>query len=150
MGVFAAPFNVLLLPLIGSMVEQSGRIVRTLFRVCAYFLVLVAAPVVVFGLWPKFVIGGLYGDAFTAGAEVLPRLTIARLLGYLGVMICLFFASIDRFGFLRVYIPGLAGQVAALVFWHDSMLTVATVIMVVQAVMVTTLLALVARSFHQR
>ncbi len=144
-GVFAAPFNLLLLPLISGMHEQGRGSARTFLRVCAYFLLLVTGPMLILWLWSEPIVVALYGTEFAAAASILPLLAMGRLIGHLGVMIGHFFLSTNRYGFLAFYLPALGVEVLVLAVWHPSLTAVVTVIIVVQSVTFVVLAALLVR-----
>jgi len=132
-SVVATPFQLLILPLVASLYEQGRTLGRTFGRICMYFALLAAGPLLLFWLCSEGIVTGLYGPKYHAAAPLLLPLGLTRLVGYLGVMIALFYASMGRFGFLGVYVPGLVVQAAALTVWHSSLSTVVVTVLIVQS-----------------
>ena len=112
--------------------EQGRTLGRTFGRICAYFALLAAGPLLLFWLCSEGIVTGLYGPDYHAAAPLLLPLGLTRLVGYLSVMIALFYASMGRFAFLGVYVSGLALQAAALTLWHASLSTVVLTVLIVQ------------------
>lgn len=134
LGVLVTPFTILLLPLITTLHEKGHRIGPAFLRTCSYFLILAAGPLVLFWWWPVDTIKLLYADEYLAAAPLLLPLGAARLACYLTYLIVLTFASRARFGFLYVYVPGLAVEVAALFVWNDSLVAVAVAVLSTQVI----------------
>lgn len=133
-GVLVTPFATLALPLITSLEERGRRIMPTFLRICAYFLVLAAVPVLACWLKPEWILDISFGSEFRAAAPWLGPLVLARLATYLSVLICLQFLARNDFRFLPVYLLGLALEVGALFIWHDSAATMAWVVLASQTV----------------
>lgn len=136
-NVLVTPFSILLLPLLITLRQRGRRVPRTFLRVCAYFLLLSAGPMVLFWLWPGAIMVLVYGQEFAAGAPVLLPLAAALLLGCLSTLTGLSFASADRFGFLYIYLLGLAIEAAGFALWHTSLQTVVAVVLTAQTVTMT-------------
>ena len=134
MSVLVTPFTTLMLPALTTLHEQGRPMVATFLRICGYFLLLAAGPIVLFWLWPEQITVMFYGAEFRAAGTLLLPLAAARLLGLLCHMLALAGAAANRFGFLAVYLPALAAQALALTLWHASLSMVVTVVLVVQAV----------------
>lgn len=130
--VLVTPFSVLLLPMLTAMYEQGRGVAGTFLRLCGYFLLLAAGPIVLFWLWPERVMLLLYGEAYVESAPFLLPLAGALVMGSLSALISQAFVSRNSFRFLVVYLPGMAAQVACLCVWHDSLQTVVTVVLAAQ------------------
>ncbi|MCP4592351.1 MAG: oligosaccharide flippase family protein [bacterium] len=141
MSVLVTPFTILLLPLLTTLHEQRRRWAGSFLRVCGYFLLLSVGPLLLFYLFPGWIIERLYGPQFGGAAALLLPLAIARVVGFLGHLLALAGVAANRFGFLVVYVPGLAAEIVALALWHDSLAMVVTVVLTVQAVTVAGLCA---------
>ncbi len=137
MGVLVTPFSTLILPLLTNLYERGQSTTEAFLRVCGYFLVLVSVPMGVLIIWPEWILVGVYDSRFTGGGEVLTFISAARLLGYLSHMVTLLFAARNHFGFLRIYIPGLAVMLAALTLLHDTPTTMSIVVFVVESIVLT-------------
>lgn len=133
-GVLVTPFATLALPLITSLQERGRRIMPTFLRICAYFLVLAAVPVLACWLKPEWILDISFGSKYRAAAPWLGPLVLARLATYLSVLICLQFLARNDFRFIPVYLLGLAIEVAALFIWHDSAAMIAWVVLASQTV----------------
>ena len=144
MSVIVTPFDTLLLPLLTGLHARGQAIGATFVRVCAYFVLLAAAPTLLFGLWGEGVTRLAYDASYLAAAPLLMPLMLARLAGMLAGMIALACAAVNNFRFLWLYGVGLVVQVAALVLWHGSLASVVTLLIVVQAGVLIALAAFVA------
>ncbi|MCH7719387.1 MAG: oligosaccharide flippase family protein [Planctomycetes bacterium] len=133
-GVLVTPFATLALPLITSLEERGRRIMPTFLRICAYFLVLAAVPVLACWLEPEWILVTSFGSEYRAAAPWLGPLVLARLATYLSVLICLQFLARNDFRFIPVYLLGFAIEVGALFIWHDSAATIAWVVLASQTV----------------
>lgn len=133
--VVVTPFATLLLPMLTTLYEQGRGVVAPFLRICGYFVLLAAGPMLLFGLLPETIMEALYGEAYRPAAPLLLPLAGARLVTYLATLIGLTYASAGRFSFLLVYVPGLAVQIAALALWHDALATVVWVLLTVQGAM---------------
>jgi O-antigen/teichoic acid export membrane protein len=140
-GVLATGFNTQLLPFITGLYEQARAIAGPVIRLCGYFLLLAAVPVVLFSLWPREILVALQLREYEAAAPLLVWLTLARVLSYVSHMIALAGAAMNDFRFLWIYVPGLIALAAALAIRHDTLMAVVSVVLVTQG---ATLLALVA------
>jgi len=139
-GVLATGFNTQLLPLMTSLHTQARALAGPFLRLSGWFLLLAAAPLILFGLWPRDVLVALRLADYEAAAPLLLGLSVARVLGYLGHMIALAGAATGRFGFLWVYVPGLVAMAAGLVIWHETLQAVVAVILTSQAVTLAALI----------
>ena len=134
MGTLVTPFNTLMLPLLTTLHTRRQALVGSFIRICAYFLLMAAIPLVLFALWPDRIITWSYGAPFSAAAPFLLTLAAARLVGYLAHMLALAGAATNNFRFLYVYLPAFAVQVAALSLWHESLGQVVTVVLVCEGI----------------
>ena len=146
-SVLVTPFTTLMLPLMTSLYEQRRGTTQTFLRVCGYFLLLVSIPLVVFCLWPEWIMVRAYTAAFAGAGGVLRCLSLARLLGYLAHMICLLLAARSSFQFLYIYLPGLGMMILGLSIWNASPLAMSVAVLVVQGV---TLVAITMYLWTQR
>lgn len=133
-GVLVTPFATLALPLITSLEERGRAVMPTFLRICAYFVVLAAVPVLACWVKPEWILVTSFGSEFRAAAPWLGPLVVARLATYLSVLICLQFLARNDFRFIPVYLLGFAFEVAALFVWHDSAATIAWVVLMSQTV----------------
>lgn len=127
MSALVTPFTTLLLPLITQLHTQRRRVAGTLLRTSSYFLILAAVLLILFALWPERIVVLLYDKAFASAGAILLPLTVTRLFGYLGHMIALALAAMDRFEFLWVYVGSLLVQIVLLAIWHESSAQIATI-----------------------
>ncbi len=134
------PFTTLLLPLLSSMYNQGKPLGGTFFRICGYFLLLAAVPMLLFGLWPQQIMQMLYGEAFTDAGYVLFTLAMARLVGYLCHMLALALAAMHRFRFLYLYVAGLVVLGVWLAQTHTSTLQIARICLIVEGVVLISML----------
>jgi O-antigen/teichoic acid export membrane protein len=141
-GILLMPFSTFLLPLLASMYERGRRVGGTLFRICSYFVVLSAGLLLVFWLWPEQIIVSLYGADFAGAAPVLLPLAGALLIGGINGLFGLAFVSRNSFRFLYVYLAGLLALALGLSVFHESLLTVVTVVFAVQVGMLVPMLIL--------
>jgi O-antigen/teichoic acid export membrane protein len=139
-SVVATPFQLLMLPLLAARYEEGRRLLGSFARLCLYFLGLAVVVVVVFGVWPEEVLGTLYGEPFVRGAPVLAPLSVGRLIAYLSGMIALLYASTGRFGILTVYGAGLVAQGIVLYYRHDTLVSVARAVLLVQGVLLVAMI----------
>ena len=134
LGTLVTPFTTLMLPLLTTMHAKGQVLFGTFARICAYFLLLAAGPMLLFLLWPQRIMVVLFDEEYAAGSTLLFGLAGVRLIGYLSHMIALAGAATNRFGSLYVYVPGLLIQAAALYRWHDSPPTIIRAMLVVHCV----------------
>ena len=137
MGVLVTPFSTLILPLLTTLYERGQSTTGAFLRVCGYFLLLVSIPMTLLIIWPEWILVSVFDSRFAGGGRVLTFISAARLLGYLSHMITLLFAARSHFGFLRIYIPGLAVMLTALTLLHDTPVTMSIVVLVVESLMLT-------------
>lgn len=114
LGVLATPFVLLALPLLTERHERRQGTGAALIRLCGYFVALSAGPLLVFWLLGEPLIEILYGPEFIGAAPLLLPHAVSLLLAYLAMMVGQAFAASRRFGFLLVYLLGLAAQIAVL------------------------------------
>lgn len=139
-GVLATGFNTQLLPLMTGLYEQARAVAGPFIRLCGYFLLLTAIPIILFSLWPREILVALQLREYEAAAPLLAWLTLARVLSYVSHMIALAGAAMNDFRFLWVYVPGLLAMAAALAIWQDSLQAVVLAVLSTQG---ATLLALI-------
>ncbi len=139
-SALVTPFTTFLLPLIAQLHTEGRRIRGTVVRSCGYFLILASGLVVLFAIWPERIVVLLFGEQFAAAGLLLLPLTLTRLFGYLCHLIALAFAATNRFGFLRIYMPGLFVQTALLLVWHESSAQIARISLMTQGAIFIALL----------
>jgi len=125
MAALVTPFATLLLPLLTVAAQQGKAITGPWMRIAGYFLFLAGPVWIAFALWSEPIVSMLFGDEFAPAGSILALVAMARLLGYLGQLAALALCATGRFGFLYLYAPTLMLEAAALMFWHDSLMTVA-------------------------
>jgi O-antigen/teichoic acid export membrane protein len=140
-SVVATPFHILLLPLLTDLHTRGRGLSGAFLRVCAYFVLLVAGPVLLFSLAGRPIVAWLYGPGFVEGGAVLGPLALARALTYLAGLIALLYASLGRFRFLWLYVPALVLELAVLAVWHDGLRQVVWGVLAVQFLAVVGLIA---------
>lgn len=119
-SVVVTPFHIILLPLLASMQERGGHIAGTFLRVFAYLGVMATGVILVFALWPEWIMVSLYGAEYARGAPLLAWITGARLVTHLGGLMTTVPVARSDFRFLWVYLGGLAVEIAALLVWHTT------------------------------
>lgn len=132
-SALVTPFTTLLLPLLSTLHHRGERILKPFLRVCGYFLLLAAFPMLLFGFWPEQIMHLLYGDEFIGSAEVLFPLAMVRLIGYLCHMLALAYASMSRFRFLYIYAPGLIILCTWLGYDHSSVMRIVQINLLIQS-----------------
>lgn len=143
-SVLVTPFQTLMLPLLTTLFVREQQLGGPFLRICCYFLLLAAGPMLLFWFWPDQVMR-LYGAQYGAASPLLLGIAAARIAGFLCAMLTLLNVARNDFRFLWVYMPGLGAQALALTIWHDSMSTVVLVSILSQA---ATLLAMVLFLAH--
>ena len=98
----------------------------------------------VFWLWPDELIAVAFGAEYAAAAPLLLALGATRLVGYLAYMIALAGAAVNNFRMLFVYLPGLVIQAAVLTWWHASLSTMITGLLVVQVAVFVSMIVFAA------
>lgn len=136
MAVLVTPFNVVLLPMLTARHADGRSVHGSLGRLCLYFVVLSAAPLALFALWPGAVVRAFSPGGYDAAAALLAELALIRLLGHLGHMIALAGAAVNDFRFLYFYAPLLAVQTAALFRGAASLREVLHTLLAVHIVMI--------------
>ncbi|MBU0717743.1 MAG: lipopolysaccharide biosynthesis protein [Planctomycetes bacterium] len=131
-NVLVTPFQILMLPLLTGRYERGRGIVAPFVRVCSYFLILAAGLLTCFWLWPNRIMVLLFDTEYVAAAPLLLPLAGLRLAGFLCYLMGLAAAAMNRFRILWAYLPALIIEALALLIWHDSMMTVVTVALIVQ------------------
>ena len=147
MSVLVTPFGILILPMVAGLQARGAPVRKSIMRMCGYFVAICVAPLVVFALIPSQVLTLVRLEEFPEAAPLLLPLTGARFIGYLNGLIALAYAGLGRFGFLKLLLPALTVEIALLIGFHDSLMTVVWIALTVQA---GTLLALVAYAFMFR
>lgn len=148
-SVLVTPFITILLPLITTLHEQKREITTTIARICGYFVLMSAVPMIVFMFWPDIVLR-LYRTEFADAAALLLPLTGARLLAFLCYLLCLACASVNSFRFLCVYLPGVVLQGTALFLWGESLTAVTTVMLVTQAISLGAMVGMLVHQMYRR
>lgn len=136
------PFQILILPLLTTMYERKGPFGATLARICGYFLLLAAGPILLFAIWPDEVLRIVYGAKYSYAADFLLSVTVVRVLNALAMMMALAFLSKDSFGFLFAYLAALVAQGVVMFAFGDSPARMINAVLVTQAVLVLVLLVL--------
>lgn len=136
------PFQILILPLLTTMYERKGPFGATLARICGYFLLLAAGPIVLFAIWPEEVVRIVYGAKYAEAAGILLSVTAVRVLNALAMMMALAFLSKDSFGFLYPYLAALVAQGVVMFVFGDTPAQMINAILVTQVVLVLVMLVL--------
>lgn len=133
LGVLVTPFVARLLPMVSNLHERRLAVDRALLRACGGFVALGAPLLVVFGLWPEFIIGSLFGEAFVVGAPLLLPLGASALLGHLALLMAQAFLATRQMAPLIVYLVGAGLEMVALGLWHQSPSQMVMVVLVFKA-----------------
>lgn len=127
LGVLAAPFIVMLLPVLSDRRARGLPVSGPLLRACARFAAISSVPLFVLAQWPEPLLGACFGEEFIGAAPLLLPHGASVLVGYLSMLIAQAFAATRRFAFLGLYAGGLALELGSLAIWHSSPLEVARV-----------------------
>lgn len=133
------PFNIMMLPLMTTLYERKSAAAGTFVRVCAYFLILVSAPLAAFAIWPDRIMTAMYGGKYTDATNLLFWITLTRVVGFLGHLIGLTFLSRDDYRFIWLYIPVLLIQLASMYIAGDTPRGMIFAVLIVQSIAVVLL-----------
>jgi O-antigen/teichoic acid export membrane protein len=132
-SVAATPFHVLALPVLTGL-HATGRPVGGSFvRLAVLFAGAMGPPLLLYGLFSEPIVRWTYGVEYAGSASLLLPLACLRGLGYASGLIALYFAAMDRFRFLGIYVAGLLAEIVLLYGVHGTLHSVVSVALVAQA-----------------
>ena len=149
-AVITAPFFILIVPRVTALEESGQPITIAVLRVCGWFLLISAAPLAAFAFLGAPIIRYTYGVPFGGAAELLLSLSLLAIVSNLGLLLAQAFASAHRFWILRVYATGAVIEIVALIFAHQSALTIVRSVLPVQTAVVALMAILLPVSDRRR
>ena len=133
MAVMLMPLEALLLPRLTYLLERRERAIGPIARLASGFLLVGAIPLVLFALIPDVVMTAIYGRAYDDAAPLLLPLAAAMFLLYLSYLAGQVLISIGRPGLTFAFAALVAIEVAAVLFAHDSLRTVALILVMTRS-----------------
>ncbi len=144
-GVLFVPLYVLSGPILSALHESKRPLLGTILRFEAWFLALSAVPLLIYAILPDAILGLLYGQAFIGAAPLLLPLAGVSIITHSSLMLVQLLITVHDFRFLRVYAVMCAAQIAGLVFFHQSVGQILTVLYVCQSVVLVVVIAMISR-----
>lgn len=140
-SVLSMPFTTLMLPVMARLRAVGAPFLWPFLRVLGGFVALAAPPLAVCMFASGWIVAAAYGPEFGEAAAVLPWLATARVVGYITDLFALACVSSQQVWVLRIYVPGLVVQLAALSIWHTSAFALVWVILITEAATLCLMLA---------
>lgn len=140
-GVLFVPLYVLSGPLLVKE-HASGRSVRAgALRLCGYYVVLCALPLLALILFGGEAMTLLYGPAYRAAGAIAAPLAGATVLGYVTLLAVQANVTLGDHAVPRLYAAMALVQIASLTLFHDSALAIVLTLYAVQAVLLVVIIA---------
>lgn len=134
MAVTLMPLEALLLPRLTYLLERRERVIAPIARLASGFILIGAVPLLLFALVPDMVIAAIYGRAYDPAAVLLLPLAAAMFLLYLSYLTGQVLISLGRPRLTFAFAALVAIEVVAVMMVHDSLLTVAVILVTTRSV----------------
>jgi O-antigen/teichoic acid export membrane protein len=133
-AILVPPFYVFAVPHLVEARNDAPELRRRFVRICARYVALAIAGVVVIALLRRQLIALLLGSAYLAAESLLVPISIAIAIGGLTFICSQLPMAAGRFRFLPSYAAAFGVEVLAVAVWHRTMLQVVFVVIAAQAV----------------
>lgn len=113
--------STVMFPTISSLAARGLNYGRVFFKFLSLLLMMVAAGIIAFSLFPSFLTQLFFGERFVASVEYLPRFSLFTGLYVIINFLVVFFLAINRTSVFLMFIPGLALQYILITSSHDNL-----------------------------
>jgi len=116
----AGAVSTVMFPTISSLAVRGLNYMRVFFKFLFLLLIIVAAGIVAFSLFPSLLTQLFFGERFIASVEYLPRFSLFIGLYVIINFLVVFFLAINRTSVFLVLLPGLILQYVLIATSHDN------------------------------